>query len=117
MLQASSSKSNFLLPLPAFYYFCSKLKESMKITFLKKAKPRKFDYKPRYYDAQKEADEKRKREIEENIKNPDRINLRREMKNKWGRHDRTRAKSRNYTIAVYIALLIAILYYIFVYAR
>lgn len=89
----------------------------MKITFLKTAKARKFDYKPRYYDAKKEAEEKRKKEIEENIKNPDRINLRSEMRNKWGRHDRTRQKSRNYTIAIYAALLIAILYYIFVYAR
>jgi len=89
----------------------------MKVTFLKKAKPRQFDYKPRYYDAQKEADEKRKKEIEENIKNPDRINLRREMQNKWGRQDRTRKKSKNYTIAIYIALLVAILYYIFFYAR
>lgn len=89
----------------------------MKVTFLKKAKARKFDYKPRYYDAQKEADEKRKREIEANIKNPERINLRREMKAKWGRNDRTRTKSKSYTTAIYVLLLFAILYYIFVYAR
>ncbi len=89
----------------------------MKITFLKKAKPKQFDYKPRYYDAKKEADEKRKREIEENIKNPDRINLRREMERKWGRKDRTRSKSKTYSIAVYIVLLIAILYFFLNYGR
>jgi len=85
----------------------------MKISFLKTARARKFDYKPRYYDAQKEADEKRKKEIEDNIKNPNRINLRQEMRNKWGRHDRTRKKSKAYTIGIYIVLLIIILYYIF----
>ena len=85
----------------------------MKITFLKTAKARKFDYKPRYYDAQKEADDKRKKEIEDNIKNPDRIDLRREMRSKWGRHDRTRAKSRSYSIAIYVILLLIILYILF----
>ncbi|OYT14857.1 MAG: hypothetical protein B7C24_16075 [Bacteroidetes bacterium 4572_77] len=84
----------------------------MKITFAKIKKARKFDYKPRYYDAQKEADEKRKKEIEANIQNPERINLRREMRQKWGRHDRTRQKSRNYSIAIYVTILIAILYFI-----
>ncbi len=92
--------------------FAVKKKELMKISFVGIKKARKFDYKPRYYDAQKEADEKRKKEIETNIKNPERINLRREMREKWGRHDRTRNKSRNYSIAIYIAILIAILYII-----
>lgn len=85
----------------------------MKISFLKTAKARRFDYKPRYYDAQKEADQKRKKEIEENIKNPDRIDFRREMRSKWGRHDRTRKKSRAYSMAIYVVLLIIILYYLF----
>lgn len=89
----------------------------MKVTFLKTAKARKFDYKPRYYDAQKEAEEKRKKEIEENIKNPDRINLRREMERKWGRRDRTRSKSKAYSMAIYVILLIAILYFYFTYGR
>lgn len=89
----------------------------MKITFLKTAKARKFDYKPRYYDAKKEAEEKRKKEIEDNIKNPDRVNLRREMERKWGRRDRTRSKSRAYSMAIYVVLLIAILYIFFVYGR
>lgn len=89
----------------------------MKVTFLKKAKAKQFNYKPRYYDAQKEADEKRKKEIEDNVKNPERIDLRREMKAKWGRHDRTRSKSKAYSIAIYVALLIGILYFYFVYGR
>lgn len=85
----------------------------MKITFFSRAKAKKFNYKPRYYDAQKEADEKRKKEIEDNIKNPERINLRREMKNKWGRHDHIRSKSKTYSIAVYIVLVFIIIYLVF----
>lgn len=85
----------------------------MKITLFSRAKARQFNYQPRYYDAQKEADDKRKKEIEENVKNPERINLRREMREKWGRHDRTRSKSKTYSIAVYIVLLIMIVYILF----
>lgn len=85
----------------------------MKITLFRTAKARRFDYKPRHYDAQKEADEKRKKEIEDNIKNPERVDLRREMRNKWGRHDRTRSKSRTYSIAIYIVILLIILYFLF----
>jgi len=85
----------------------------MKITFFRTQKARRFNYQPRYYDAQKEADEKRKREIEMNIKNPERINLRQEMREKWGRHDRTRSKSKTYSIAVYIILFLAIIYILF----
>ena len=85
----------------------------MKVSFIKTPRARKFDYKPRFYDAQKEADAKRKQEIEANIKNPERIDLRSEMRRKWGRHDRTRNKSKRYSIAIYIVLLIIIIYILF----
>jgi len=85
----------------------------MKITFFSKAKARQFDYKPRYYDAKKEAEEKRKKEIENNIKNPERLSLRSEMRSKWGRHDNIRSKSKTYSIAVYIVLVVLIIYLIF----
>ncbi len=85
----------------------------MKISLVKTPKPRQFGYKPRFYDAQKESDEKRRIEIEQNIKNPDRINLRREMQNKWGRKDALRSNSRKYAMVVYIVLLIIILYFFF----
>ncbi len=85
----------------------------MKISLAKTPKPRQFGYKPRFYDAQKEADEKRKLEIEQNIKNPDRINLRREMQNKWGRKDSLRSNSRKYALLVYVVLLLILLYFFF----
>lgn len=85
----------------------------MKITFLKTSKAKKFNYKPRHYDAQKEADAKRRKEIEDNIKNPEGLNLRREMQQKWGRHDRTRKKSKTYSLAILIILLLAIIYIMF----
>lgn len=84
----------------------------MKVTFNKVRKPRQFEMKTRFYDAKKEAEEKRKKEIEEKIKNPDRINLREEMARKWGREDRTRSKSKKYALYFYIFALIIILYFI-----
>ena len=85
----------------------------MKISFSRLKKANRFNYKPRYYDAEKEADAKRKKEIERNIQNPERIDLRREMRQKWGRHDRTRTKSRTYTLAIYVVILFVIIYYLF----
>jgi len=84
----------------------------MKITFNKARKPRKFEMKTRFYDAQKEAEEKRKKEIEDNIKNPGRIDIRREIRQKWARDDRTRVKSKKYALYFYIIALVIILYYI-----
>ncbi|MCD6178389.1 MAG: hypothetical protein J7K39_00645 [Bacteroidales bacterium] len=84
----------------------------MKVTFGKINKHRKFEMKTRYYDEKKEAEEKRKKEIEDNIKNPDRINIRKEMRKKWARDDRTRAKSKKYALYFYIFVLIIVLYFI-----
>ena len=85
----------------------------MKISFSRIQKARQFNYKPRYYDAEREADEKRKKEIELNVLNPKRIDLRREMRHKWGRHDRTRSKSRSYSLAIYVVILFVIIYFLF----
>ncbi len=84
----------------------------MKITFNKARKPRQFNINTRFYDAKKEAEEKRKKEIEEKIKNPERIDIRNEIRMKWARDDRTRVKSRRYALYVYIVLLAIILYYL-----
>ncbi len=86
--------------------------KQMKITFNKLEKPRQFKMKTRFYDAKKEAEEKRKKEIEDNIKNPDRINFSKEVHEKWGREDRLRSKSKKYALYVYIILLLLILYYL-----
>ncbi|MBN2236545.1 MAG: hypothetical protein JW729_03240 [Bacteroidales bacterium] len=84
----------------------------MKITFNKAQKPRQFSIKTRFYDEKKEHEEKRKKEIEDRIKNPDRVDFREEIKQKWGREDRLRSKSRKYALYIYIAVLALILYYI-----
>lgn len=83
----------------------------MKITFNKVQKPRQFSIKTRFYDAEKEAEEKRKKELEDKIMNPDRINIREEIKQKWGREDRLRSKSKKYALYVYIIFLLLILYF------
>ncbi|MFH1000497.1 MAG: hypothetical protein V1783_06620 [Bacteroidota bacterium] len=84
----------------------------MKVTFIKTRKPKQFSFKTRFYDAQKEADEKRKKEIEDKIKNPDRVDFRKEISQKWGREDRVRSKSRKYALYVYIVILAILLYVI-----
>lgn len=84
----------------------------MKVTFNKARKPRQFEMKTRFYDPKKEAEEKRKKEIEDNIKNPDRINIRKEMQMKWARDDRTRSKSKKYALYFYIIALVIVLYFI-----
>lgn len=84
----------------------------MKVTFIKARKPKQFSFKTRFYDAQKEADEKRKKEIEDKIKNPDRVDFRKEISQKWGREDRVRSKSRKYALYVYIVILAILLYVI-----
>lgn len=84
----------------------------MKITFNKARKPRHFEMKTRFYDAKKEAEEKRKKEIEDNVRNPNRIDIRKEIRTKWARDDRTRVKSKKYALYIYIILLALILYFI-----
>lgn len=84
----------------------------MKVTFNKVRKPKQFAFKTRYYDEKKEAEARRKAEIEDKIKNPDRIDIRKEIQLKWRRDDRTRSKSRKYALYFYIVLLALILYII-----
>jgi len=86
--------------------------EEMKITFNKVRKPRQFSIKTRFYDEKKEAEAKRKAEIEDKIKNPDRIDIRKEIQMKWNRKDRTRSKSKKYALYIYVILLALILYYL-----
>ncbi len=84
----------------------------MKVTFNKVRKPRQFNIKTRFYDAKKEAEEKRKKEIDDKINNPDRVDFRKEIRLKWGREDLARKKSKKYALYIYIILLILILYFI-----
>ncbi|HAG15956.1 MAG TPA: hypothetical protein DCG69_05450 [Bacteroidales bacterium] len=83
----------------------------MKLIFNKVRPPKQIDFKTRYYDAKKEAEEKRKQEIEDRINNPGRIDIREEMRKKWGHEDRYQSKSRKYALYVY-AIILAILLYI-----
>jgi len=84
----------------------------MKVTFNRARKPRQFEMKTRFYDEKKEAEEKRKKEIEDKINNPDRVDIRKEIQMKWGREDKIRSKSKKYALYIYIIILAMILYYI-----
>lgn len=88
----------------------------MKVSFFHRPKPKKFEFKPRYYNKEKEERKKREERIKKEIENEgkDYINLESELHNKWKRTDRDkmRQKSIRRTI-IYILLLLMILYLMF----
>ncbi len=86
----------------------------MKIVFFNRPKARQFDYKPRYYDVEKEKREQRKKELglggDESDK---RAMFKGELQNRW-RSDRNtdKERTRRRTI-IYVVLISFVIYYIF----
>ncbi|MFW5975084.1 MAG: hypothetical protein ACOCQ6_02655 [Bacteroidota bacterium] len=81
----------------------------MKIVMFKTRKPRKFIYRPRYFDPEKEAMEERRRARELRLSDSSE-KLREEMTRKW--HRKAKRKS-NTTMLVYIVILVLLLYLVF----
>lgn len=79
----------------------------MTISMFNRPKPKQFNLKTRYYDAEKEALEKRKAERKAKLSAD---SLRNEMDKKW--HRDSKKKSTRLTL-LYISALIAFLYFIF----
>ena len=85
----------------------------MKFVFFKSPKPKPFEYKPLYYDPEKEKREQRRKELGLNETNDHRSFFRGELKSKWKRGGETGVrKSRSRTL-VYLAILLLAVYYIF----
>ena len=86
----------------------------MSIFFFKRPKPRQFDYKPLYYDAEKEAAEERKKARLGLQSGDPRERLRSEIRRKWG-IERKGANSRfnMFRIFFYIFFAFFVLYLIF----
>jgi hypothetical protein len=55
----------------------------MKITFFSRARPRRFDYKPMYYDQEKEEAEERRKQIEKLGEGDAREKLRADIHRHW----------------------------------
>jgi len=86
----------------------------MKIVFFKTPKPKQFNYKPIYYDQEKEELEERKRQLGIDTgdgKNPD---LKSMIARNWRRRDRDPSRKKSSKISLFIFLIIIIfLLYVF----
>jgi|AntRauTorckE6833_2_1112554.scaffolds.fasta_scaffold00071_12 hypothetical protein len=78
----------------------------MKIVMFKTAKPRVFQYKPRYYNPEKEALEERKKARELRTSDSGQ-RLKEEMTRKW--HRKAKSKSNKTALAYAIVLVLLLL--------
>jgi hypothetical protein len=93
----------------------------MKIVFFKRPKPKKFHYKPRYWDPEHEEFEKRKRELDgagkdERTTEEVKEDLKKQMDTRWRRkHDPEAVGRSNPWMKIFIYVLIIFLgiYFIF----
>ncbi len=86
----------------------------MKIVFFKTPKPKQFDYKPRYYDEEKERKEKRRKEMEQSGQG-DTSFMRSEIDRRWRTIDnKNRNKARGINLLIYLAIIALLVYFIFV---
>ncbi len=80
----------------------------MKITFLKRTKPKAFEYKPLYYDKEKDDREKRKRELGLDNSHDRSTMMKGELQRRW-RKDKTNTKEKTSSMRFFIYLLIAVM--------
>ena len=85
----------------------------MQIVFFKRPKPRQFEYKPRYYDEEKERREERRKALAE-AENGAPTNLKRDIDLRWRRIDRrNRNKSKSINLLVYLVIVALLVYFMF----
>ena len=85
----------------------------MKITFFRTPKPKQFNYPARYYDAEKERREQRRRELGLSDEKAD---FRSQVSNNWRRfkrHDTQRKKKAEISVLVYLLIVAVLIYFIF----
>ncbi len=85
----------------------------MQIVFFKRPKPRQFDYKPRYYDEEKErAEELRRKSL--GIKTGGNSDLRLEISRRWRTADRkNRNTAKGINLLVYLVIAALLVYFVF----
>jgi urease accessory protein UreF len=87
----------------------------MKITFLKTRKPKKFHYKARFFDEEKEKREMRRQEM--GLGNQEKIKFESRMHSSWKYHretERKRKKQAELQTLIYIAIIGLIIYLLIV---
>jgi len=85
----------------------------MKIVFFNRPTYRQFEYKPRYFDEEKERKEERRKAIEDG--GTGRSNdLRRDIERRWRRVDKqNRSKSKSINLLVYLIVAALLVYFVF----
>jgi len=84
----------------------------MKIFMFRTPKPKRFNFKPRYYDPDKEEIEKRKYDLGITDSDDPEIRLRAEMKKKWRNEARTSRRKSDLQRTLFFIVIIALLVYI-----
>ena len=87
----------------------------MKIVFFKIPKPKQFKYPPRYYDAEKEHWEQRRKELGM-VRNGENSDFKSQMGSSWKRLRRSdikRQKKANRSVLVYLLIVAIIIYFVF----
>ena len=86
----------------------------MKITFLRREKPKSFEYKPLYYDKAKDDREKRKRELGIDNSHDKSAMLKGELQRRWRKNEINRKEKTSSTkFIVYLLIAIMSVYLIF----
>ena len=85
----------------------------MKIVFFNRPKARQFDYKPRYYDEDKEKRDQRKKELGLGDKSDKRAMFKGELQNRWRSDRKVEKESTRRRTVIYIILIGFVVYYIF----
>lgn len=95
-------------------YFKNYKDRGMKIVFFNRPKARQFDYKPRYYDAEKERRAQRKKELgfgdEGTTK---RAMFKGELKSRWRSDNKVENERKRRRSIIYIAFIAVVIYYLF----
>jgi len=73
---------------------------------------KRYTYKPRYYDEEKEKREERRKELE-NTQGSDRKSFREFARSKWAKERKTQQKQSNTRLVTIILVLLAVTYFIF----
>lgn len=87
----------------------------MQIVFFKRPRPRQFDYKPRYYDEEKELREERRKTFEAAEKGDvSSTTLKRNIDVRWRKADRrNRQRSKGVNVLVYLVIIALMVYFMF----
>lgn len=88
----------------------------MQIVFFKREKPKSFTYRPRYYDAEQEEQELRRKELAGTMSD-DEQRLRREFNRRWRLKTRKTEKRQSKMGLIFVLLALIALGYFFFFAK